>query len=912
MLPMEEPKQRSSLGLQAFLDPTTSFQALLEQKNRDNQPQADQSGVEGLAKFAQDSSTDQSSVSDFGEHLVGGFVRQLSDESVYGFADTTQQDFDESAEETKDQSLPEESSPLRGFRPKFENRKGKRDAGSSTASSSNKYQSSPRQVMNSPREGGEQAMLAQKGAQALMQIANQGVEGLAQLTGQEPSPDQSSTTDFDDDLDDGFVRQSSFQSGAFRRQVSDASIQAFTESPQKDAGAGMEEAKGQRSLFKNTPPMQTSCQKGKIGKSKGEVDTQASMHLVSTGCGPSDHSSVGTDFDDDFDDGFVRQSSFRSGAFMRQVSEHSVQSIDQFVHALQQGIRASTEQGRDFRPKGKGRNSKGDGASSSGFIDPATPSLLTFDTSADCPEQSSLAQKGAQALVQLANRGVQGLAKLTHDGPTTQLSNTDHSSNTDFDDDFDGDGFVRQLSFGTGGFVRQTSLALSDCFARQVSAADSVQAFGDAITKDFRTSAEEAKALDQADQNVPQANRPKDLDLCAKLVQQSVHTCTQLVKDGVLACERLEAKALQDQRNILSAAFDATLVVNVAQDGLIVDCNEAAEGLFGMAVKGKSLSDMVIEQSHKDLERLMVSGMDSSSGAVGRVLVTAEDADDMQFDCEVKIVNPLSDKSSDLLFLGVNLVGEKRAAMDTVSEQGTSNDTEFTLAFTQTDDGYAMESGTQTIVENSTICVQTDVSVDTSAVLDDPNGWPLNRRRPPRLPSVEGAPDVRGVGCGPSPRRGMSPRSRSHRHSPNVKPPSSTLTPTLPDQQTSNRAQSEPPRSQQISSSSTRRGTQMGSLNGEWIAVSANGGDTNSISDLNAWLARLTILGDTVILGDGTMAKLGRRRDGFFLLYGGLLVLDGDHLHRDGKSGNRVTFARCEEKQHSEISADDDAASFVE
>jgi len=812
MLPMEEPKQRPSLGLQAFLDPTTSFQALLEQKNRDNQPQADQSGVEGLAKFAQDSSTDQSSVSDFGEHLVGGFVRQLSDESVYGFADTTQQDFDESAEETKDQSLPEESSPLRGFRPKFENRKGKRDAGSSTASSSNKYQSSPRQVMNSPREGGEQAMLAQKGAQALMQIANQGVEGLAKLTGQESSQDQSSTTDLDEDVDDGFLRQSSF----------------------------------------------------------------------------------------------------RSGAFMRQVSEHSVQSIDQFVHALQQGIRASTEQGRDFRPKGKGRNSKGDGASSSGFIDPATPSLLTFDTSADCPEQSSLAQKGAQALVQLANRGVQGLAKLTHDGPTTQLSNTDHSSNTDFDDDFDGDGFVRQLSFGTGGFVRQTSLALSDCFARQVSAADSVQAFGDAITKDFRTSAEEAKALDQADQNVPQANRPKDLDLCAKLVQQSVHTCTQLVKDGVLACERLEAKALQDQRNILSAAFDATLVVNVAQDGLIVDCNEAAEGLFGMAVKGKSLSDMVIEQSHKDLERLMVSGMDSSSGAVGRVLVTAEDADDMQFDCEVKIVNPLSDKSSDLLFLGVNLVGEKRAAMDTVSEQGTSNDTEFTLAFTQTDDGYAMESGTQTIVENSTICVQTDVSVDTSAVLDDPNGWPLNRRRPPRLPSVEGAPDVRGVGCGPSPRRGMSPRSRSHRHSPNVEPPSSTLTPTLPDQQTSNRAQSEPPRSQQISSSSTRRGTQMGSLNGEWIAVSANGGDTNSISDLNAWLARLTILGDTVILGDGTMAKLGRRRDGFFLLYGGLLVLDGDHLHRDGKSGNRVTFARCEEKQHSEISADDDAASFVE
>jgi len=58
------------------------------------------------------------------------------------------------------------------------------------------------------------------------------------------------------------------------------------------------------------------------------------------------------------------------------------------------------------------------------------------------------------------------------------------------------------------------------------------------------------------------------------------------------------------------------------------------------------------------------------------------------------------------------------------------------------------------------------------------------------------------------------------------------------------------------------------------------------------WLRKLVIYGDHVVLGDGSTCKLKRIEGGCTSLQGGTIFIEGDLLHRRGKSGKICTFFR--------------------
>eukprot|EP00746_Dinoflagellata_sp_MGD_P149726 gnl/MRDRNA2_/MRDRNA2_81702_c0_seq2.p1 gnl/MRDRNA2_/MRDRNA2_81702_c0~~gnl/MRDRNA2_/MRDRNA2_81702_c0_seq2.p1 ORF type:complete len:310 (-),score=22.00 gnl/MRDRNA2_/MRDRNA2_81702_c0_seq2:27-869(-) len=76
-------------------------------------------------------------------------------------------------------------------------------------------------------------------------------------------------------------------------------------------------------------------------------------------------------------------------------------------------------------------------------------------------------------------------------------------------------------------------------------------------------------------------------------------------------------------------------------------------------------------------------------------------------------------------------------------------------------------------------------------------------------------------------------------------------------------------------------------FDGHWVLAAC--GDNVALQHAKRWLRSLSISGDTVTLGDGSIATLDIE-GGQVYLQGGLLTMEGGTLHRDGKSGFRFTF----------------------
>jgi hypothetical protein len=293
---------------------------------------------------------------------------------------------------------------------------------------------------------------------------------------------------------------------------------------------------------------------------------------------------------------------------------------------------------------------------------------------------------------------------------------------------------------------------------------------------------------------------------------------------------------------------------------------------------------VVASNSSKDyeqfIEALVVGAHEfsecSETRVARRLLVTAEDAYGMQFDCEIRVVAGLSDKSGDWLFLGVQMCGEKRPAVDAASE----HQTDIMFLVSETEFGgpalHRADFGAQTDLSSSDALVQTHFSRCERAGDEGYAGILVcsASRRPPRPQSLEPISKKGFSHSGQSPLRERRSSLISSRvllaPLPNDVSSSDSLTPRRPEGQPSRRGRrssSQPPSNTDSGRASVLdMNLSTSTLDGHWHAVAS---ENNNLEMLSHWLVRLTIVGETVTLGDGSAAKLTRRDDGCLLLCGG-------------------------------------------